>query len=408
MKLAYFVHDLTDPAVARRLRMLKAGGAQPVVLGFRREPQAPSLVEGVEAIDLGRTYDARLVQRAAITFANAIGAARLRRHLDGVEVIVARTLEMLAVAQAARAFAGSKARLVYECLDIHRLMLSPGVKGRAMRAAERALMGTADLLVVSSPAFLNAYFEPMQGVGRDLDIPTLLIENKLLELEAQPTLVRRSPPAAPPWRIAWMGAIRCRKSLAILTELAARRPDLVDLRIHGRPAYTEFDDFDAQVAALPNVSFGGAYTAADLPRLYGEAHFAWAIDFMEEGLNSSWLLPNRLYEASRYGVVPIALAGVQTGRYLAEHGFGIRLETPQDLESVLQAMTPARYAALRAAVEQAPLRAFVADASDCARLVSALAGERSAGVASEAFAAAPHNATAKGLPTPERIPDEAV
>src|SRR5258708_5950738 len=117
--------------------MLQAGGADPLVLGFRREAQAPTAGAGAPAIDLRRPYDARLLQRAAMTALNALGAARLRRRLAGVTVIVARTLEMLAVAQAARTMTGSKARLVYECLDIHRLMLDGGAKGRAMRAAER-------------------------------------------------------------------------------------------------------------------------------------------------------------------------------------------------------------------------------------------------------------------------------
>ena len=404
MKIAYFVHDLTDPAVARRVRMLKAGGAEPVVLGFRREAQAPTSVAGVPAIDLGRTHDGRFLQRAGLTALNAIGAARLAEHLRGCEVIMARMLESLAIAEAARRMAGSKARLVYEALDIHRLLVGEGAKSRAMRVAERALMRQADLLVVSSPAFLERYYQPVQSVGRDLSIPTLLIENKVLELNPEEPTAAFDPPPGPLWRIGWLGAIRCGKSLAILSDLAARRPDLVDIRIWGRPAYSEFADFDAQVAALPNLHFGGAYTAADLPRLYGEVHFAWAIDFMEEGLNSAWLLPNRLYEASRHGAVPIALKDVQTGRYLAEHGFGVRLETPAELEAVLERMTPAAYADLRSEVEAMPREAFVTGPDDCRRLVETLAGRGGSNAASTHSRAPAVKATAE----PEHIQGEAV
>jgi succinoglycan biosynthesis protein ExoL len=408
VKLAYFVHDLTDPAIARRVRMLKAGGAEPVVLGFRREATAPPSIEGVPAIDLGRTYDARLLHRAAMAGLNALGSARLRSHLKGAPVIMARTLEMLAVAQAARRMAGSDARLVYECLDIHRLMLGDGAKSRALRAVERALMARADLLMVSSPAFLERYFAPMQGVGRDLDIATYLIENKLLELEPAAERLSPAPPPGPPWKIGWMGAIRCARSLAILTDLAARRPDLVAVRIHGRPAYAEVADFDAQVAALPNLGFGGGYAAGDLPRLYGEVHFAWAIDFMEAGLNSAWLLPNRLYEASRYGAVPIALQDVQTGRYLAEHGFGLRLASPAELEAALDRLTPARYAALRREVAAVPREALVADADDCRRLVAAVAGREAAVGASCATTAQSQKLAAQGGFPSEHIPGAAV
>jgi hypothetical protein len=243
-----------------------------------------------------------------------------------------------------------------------------------MRAVERALMRRADLLVVSSPAFLDAYFAPRQGVGRELRPPTLLLENKVLELGASPEASpMQLPPPGPPWRIGWMGAIRCRKSLDILSALAARRPDLVDVTIHGRPAYGEFDDFDAQVSALPNLRFAGAYVAEDLPRIYGQVHFAWAVDFMEEGLNSSWLLPNRLYEASRFGAAPLALATVETGRWLARRGIGVRLAAPEELERVLEELTPQAYDQLRRALAATPDEAFVSREADCLELVRAIA-----------------------------------
>ena len=373
MKLAYFVHDLADPAVTRRVRMLRAGGAEPVVLGFRRTEAAPAEIAGAPAIDLGRTYDARLGHRAKATALAALGSGRWRELLAGSEAVVARTLEMLAVADAARRTCGLSGDLVYECLDIHRLMLGQGAKSRAMRAVERALMRRARLLIVSSPAFLANYFEPLQGVGRTLPIETLLVENKVLELEAAPPR-KAARPAGPPWRIGWMGAIRCARSLDILTDLAARRPDLVEVRIHGRPAYTEFADFDAQVAAAPGVTFEGAYTAADLPRIYGDVHFSWAIDYMEEGLNSAWLLPNRIYESGRYGATPIALSGVETGRWLAARGFGLRIADPSELEAALERLTPEAYGRLRAQLEAVPVDAFRADAADCRRLVDAIAG----------------------------------
>src|SRR6188472_2158619 len=63
LRIAYFVHDLTDPAVARRIRMLQAGGADIGLLGFRRG-ETLARIEGVEPVDLGRTYDSRLIQRA--------------------------------------------------------------------------------------------------------------------------------------------------------------------------------------------------------------------------------------------------------------------------------------------------------------------------------------------------------
>lgn len=372
MKLAYFVHDLNDPAVRRRVRMLRAGGAEPVVLGFHRGETAPAEVSGAPAVDLGRTYDARLGHRARATALAAMTAGRWRRLLQGSEAVMARSLEMLAVASAARVLAGLRGPLTYECLDIHRMMLGEGPKARAARAAERALMRHADLLIVSSPAFLSAYFEPRQGVRRRLRLPVRLVENKTLEVEGEAPRLAPAPAPGPPWRIAWLGAIRCARSLDLLTDLARRRPDLVQVSIHGRPAYTEFTDFDAQVASAPGVTFGGAYGAEDLPRLYGQAHFCWAIDYMEEGQNSAWLLPNRLYEASRFGAAPIAIARVETGRWLAARNLGLRIEDPRDLEAVLDGLRAQDYARLRRELEAMPTSAFVADVAESRAFVAAI------------------------------------
>ena len=86
MKLAYFVHDLADPAVARRVRMLRAGGAEPVVLGFRRTETATDEVAGAPIVDLGRTYDARLGHRAKMTALAALSSAKWRSRLAGSQV----------------------------------------------------------------------------------------------------------------------------------------------------------------------------------------------------------------------------------------------------------------------------------------------------------------------------------
>jgi hypothetical protein len=87
-------------------------------------------------------------------------------------------------------------------------------------------------------------------------------------------------------------------------------------------------------------------------------------------------LPNRLYEASRHGAVPIALAGVETGRYLAERGFGVRLADAAELEARLERLTPESYAELRRALARIPAEVFAAGPEDCRRLVDNLAGER--------------------------------
>ena len=288
----------------------------------------------------------------------------------GADVIVARNLEMLALARMAQRRAGIP-RLVYESLDIHRSLLGSGVASRMLRAVERRLMRRADLLITSSPAFREHYFEPVQHLA----MPTLLVENKLLRLagDAAPDHPRTPGPS---WTIGWFGNLRCRRTLATLIELADSGAGAIEVLIAGKASPAEFPDFAAQIAH-PRISYVGPYAASDLPELYRQCHFAWAIDWFEDGLNSTWLLPNRLYEAAAFHSVPIALRNVQTGRWLAAHDAGLLLESGDPATALLECLgnlDAAGYERLRGAVAAIPRSALIADTRDCAALVAALAG----------------------------------
>src|SRR6185312_12560894 len=119
-------------------------------------------------------------------------------------------------------------------------------------------------------------------------------------------------------RIGWFGVIRCRRSLQLLANLVTALPGVVEVIIRGRPRRKVIPDFDRLLATTPGLSFLGEYDRhTELAALYGDVHFAWAVDFYEAGLNSDWLLPNRLYEGTLYGAVPLVLDSVETGRWLA-------------------------------------------------------------------------------------------
>jgi succinoglycan biosynthesis protein ExoL len=184
-----------------------------------------------------------------------------------------------------------------------------------------------------------------------------------------------APQSGFPWRIGWFGALRCRRSLGILAEFTRRSEGRFRVVLRGRPAYTEFDDFDRLVAAEPFMDFRGAYrNPEDLTGIYGEIHFSWAVDFFEEGLNSSWLLPNRLYESCRRGVVPIAMDNVETGRFLAARGIGLRLSHPSAdaLCTLLGDMDGQMYRHLAGAVAEQDPKNWICSGDDCRALVERL------------------------------------
>jgi hypothetical protein len=371
LRLVYLVHDLGDPAVARRLAMLGGQLGTAVVIGFHRAATAPAEVAGWPAIALGRTADARLGRRAMSVLGAMARLRRLRPYLLGADVIMARQLEMLALAHTARRRFAPGAVLAYECLDIHNLMVAATPVGTALRRLEGWLLRATDLLVVSSPGFLREYFRPVHGAALP---PSCVIENKVLAQEYGAETVAPRP-AGPPWRIGWYGVLRCRRSLLLLAELAAALPGQLRIELRGRPARSAIPDFDALVAAAPGLEFLGPYDRrTDLAAIYQAVHFTWAIDFHEAGGNSSWLLPNRLYEGGLHGAVPIALAAVETGRWLAARHAGVLLAEPLGpaLAAYIGGLDQAGQAAAAAQVAAVPQAAWLDAGADGLALAAAL------------------------------------
>jgi glycosyltransferase involved in cell wall biosynthesis len=369
-RIAYFVHNLVDPAVLRRVRMLHAGGARVVVLGFRRGSYVPAELDGAKTIDLGQTADAQFGQRILAVLKNVVAGKALRDATTDADVLMARNLEMLVLAAKLK---GGR-RLVYECLDIHRLLLKSSFFAGAIQWIERALLRHVDLIVTSSPRFEASYFRERRG----LNTPVWLMENKVLSLDDHNG--RNTMPMLPiahdrPIVIGWFGMLRCRRTLEILGGLAARLSRRIEILIAGVPSKAEFPDFRAAVAAFPGITFMGPYRSEDLMALYSRIHFVWAIDYFEEGLNSAWLLPNRLYEALDNGVVPIALRKVETGRWLMDQGVGLVIDDPEaDLPEFLENVSSVQYGRLSNAVSSLPRSLVRSTRSDCHELVGALAG----------------------------------
>jgi succinoglycan biosynthesis protein ExoL len=302
--------------------------------------------------------------------------------------VLARNLEMLAIAAAARRVHAPRARLVYECLDIHRVMCGTGPASIGLRALEGALLDACSAVLVSAPAFIKEYF---QRRHRRLP-PLLLVENKVLAPlagVARPAAGARR--AGAPWKIGWFGNLRCHKSLLMLREIATRARGNVEVILRGRPSPLALPDFETLTAGVPNLRYLGPYVQADLPRLYGEVHFAWSIDYTDEGLNSDWLLPNRIYEGGFFNTPSLAERRKAIGAWLAEKGAGVLLDDPvEDSLRFLESLTPDAYKVLEERTAAIDTSALAFDAAGCAELVGTLAvSERPAPSAIRPAAAGP-------------------
>jgi succinoglycan biosynthesis protein ExoL len=372
-KITYFAHDLADPAVKRRVRMLKVGGAAVLPIGFRRGAKPITAIDGVPAIEIGGTADGMLFRRTMSVLAALTKLRDAGPRLRESHVILARNLEMLVLAARARKRYAPDARLVYECLDIHRLLLSPWFDGALLRFLESRLWDEVDLLLTSSPAFVRNYFARRNFAG-----PIRIVENKLFLLDDEhPCVPPPKRPPGPPWRVGWFGIIRCRKSLHLLSSLARATSGAVEIVIRGRPSSAVFPDFDAAIAHLPNVQYEGPYdNPGDLDKIYGNVHFYWAIDYLDSGKNSVWLLPNRIYEGSFYCAVPIGVACVETAVWLKRNGVGVVFNEPilEPLIDFFHSLNQVSYMQLVSVLASMPRVHLCSDQGECRALVDALTG----------------------------------
>lgn len=327
MRIAFFGHDAGDAAVRRRVEGFRRDGLEVMRFMMRR---SDATREDDADIDLGRTFDADYLQRLTRIASGARIAASQKALLASSDVIYARNLDMLATAFLAKSWTGLSTPVVYECLDVHRLLTRSDMIGSAMRRVEGSLLRKCRRLVVSSDAFILRHFEPRYG---NL-CPAVLIENRMAPGTAYGPRPGQEPGRTGPLRIGWVGVLRCARSLDLMRSLVREFGEAIRVDLHGTPALTEIPDFHERVAETPGLMFHGRYKAPeDLRRIYADLDVVWAGDFMEAGFNSLWLLPNRLYEGGYYGVPAIAPQGTRTAEWIDRVGAGFTL--PEDLSRSL-------------------------------------------------------------------------
>lgn len=362
-KILYLVHDLSDAAVQKRFRSLVDAGASVTIAGFHRRMFDNKVYAEGTLIQLGEVQDGRYLNRII----RVLTVDRRPFRAIGFHAVIARNLEMLMLAGRLRTKAAGGTKLVYECLDINRLMLGSGLLNKLLRWLEKKLLRGAHLLIVSSPAFEREYFSKIQG----LSIPVLLLENKVPPIKRPPL----SDYGSRVFKIGWFGVLRCAKSLAMLRDFAMRMNGRFEVVLRGLPARQEFEDFDRDVMNQSNLSYLGPYSApGDLAAIYRDIDFVWAIDFFEEGLNSDWLLPNRIYEGPFHGAVPIVYRGTETARFARDLGIGLELQNSNSssMELLLGALDREQVSALKLAVRKVPDDKLMADTGEYVELVKML------------------------------------
>ena len=250
--------------------MLQAGGAKVTLAGFRRTTKPASRVSsGIAPIDLGATRDGKFAQRlAAVAQGRAVAwrqaCARCARSPISSSPAISKCWRWPTGPERCSA---ATCPIVYECLDIHRLLLRAGRASARRCAAPSGCFGRdAALLVTSSPAFVRNYFAAVRAdrrAGRAAREQGAGFRRRCRRA-GKP---RHCRSAGEPWKIGWFGALRCRKSLELLAAFTRRMDGRFEVVLRGRPAHIpNSTDFDGFVAAEPHLRFEGAYRNPRGPR----------------------------------------------------------------------------------------------------------------------------------------------
>lgn len=344
-KVLYFGFDAAHTSVRRRMRQIDEV-TQLVGLTFRRTRYNSDYVPEWDNIDLGLLKDGHYAERMLVMMGAFRKIVANKARLQDADLVIARNLDLLALAQLARSVGVFKAPIVYDVFDVRSVLLKQSSQAWAMRLAERRMLARCALLVVSSPGFLEDYFRPYLGYSG----PSLFLENKV-DLDILPD----DPEIRAAWRdadrarrgpkdnsfvLGWVGALRCARSAEMLCEVARALPWL-SIRISGKATYCSAERFVAQFEGLPNIHYTGEYWfPTGLYDVYRDIDLNWDFDLSKHGVSGQWLLPNRLYEGGYFGVPHLAESGSQTGAYVEQTGIG--WTTPAETLAIIDLLSGVR------------------------------------------------------------------
>lgn len=366
LKLAVFGSDASEAAQVKRIDAFLACGFDVQGFMMRRANMNQTFAPFWKNLHLCDAENEKHSKRMLAVVKSIVKVLGHRDLLRGTDVIVARNLDMLMVAAVAQLVTPANSpTLVYECLDINNLMTSGGLRGKVFRWIERRLLARSTALVISAPDFLANYFEPYQG----WDGPTALVENKIW-IRDQGELPRPAPEDVPqrpdiseenPIVIGWIGTLRCQSSLDLLVAAAKSLGPNVQIAMHGVVHDHAVQDFDTVLAENANISFDGPYDyPGGLAEIYRDCDCVWSQDMWQWGTNSTWLLPNRIYEASYFGCPSIAVAGTGTGTRTAKGlGWTIPQPTSEALVALLQSLSANDFMTKRREILQEPDSQFL-------------------------------------------------
>lgn len=217
------------------------------------------------------------------------------------------------------------AKRIYEVGDLRFTSLDESLKKLAQLKIENKFLKNVDVLVLTSPGFLDEFNSRIQLPA----YRTLIIENgipeELLNQWVRPQ--KEFMEYGPVIRIGFIGFLRYLPVLAEFVKAVGNRSKSFEMHIYG-------DGYDLQpfiklCDRYDNVHFYGKFrNPEDVQRLYSGIDISLAV-YDNGDRNVQLALPNKLYESIYFGVPLIVSSGTCLSERVGKWGVGFDVD-PQD------------------------------------------------------------------------------
>ncbi len=329
-KAIIFAPEIIDYRLTKRIQALEENGFQHVCLAYYRKRDSKGIK--TKYIRLATVKDKSYFLRVIKLASSLLVVYSNRDKLRDTDLFYAINLDLAFLAYCTKKITGSNAPIIYEVADIMSIMLSKNIFGNLLRSLEKLILKKIKILVVTSPAYMKHYFWPIQKYSG----PWFLLENKLFidpeeeSMSIATTSISKLNTSKNTWTIGYFGALRCRRSLTIIKEIAESLLNNVTFNIRGYLMDLDEDDFENLLLShRQNVRYRGSYkNPGDLPEMHEKIDFVWAFDFQERGTHSKWILPNRLYEGGFFEVPMLGPKGFEIANFIEKHKIGWTFDEP--------------------------------------------------------------------------------
>lgn len=228
-------------------------------------------------------------------------------------------------------------KIVYEVSDIREALFGGGsllqsIKARLLSSVERACLRNTSLLVVTSPAFVEARYGVLFDPSRIVFIPNTP------SLEPFAGYCRKVDGL---FTVGYVGVLRYIENLKLAIDAVSKTPGTRMILSGGSASGTELEALERYCEGNSSIEFSGPYEyEKEIAGIYGRFDCVWAV-YDSSNPNVRIALPNKLYESVHCGLPLIAARGTYLGEIVEKLGIGMTVDSnsPESIESALALMS---------------------------------------------------------------------